>query len=100
VATEKNLARLQRDGQWITALAFSPDGSVLASAEQNHMIHLWDPATGSEVAQLNGEANSPASRLLFSPDNRLLAAITHNQEESKMVIWELASLSVRRELTG
>jgi WD40 repeat protein len=99
VDTGKQLATIQRANDSLESLAFSSDGTLLASGGQN-LIHLWDAATGSEVAQLGGEAKSQTSLVTFSPDSRLLAAVVHNEEQSKVVVWELASVSVRREFAG
>ena len=41
----------------IWSLAFSPDGTSLASAADDHTIKLWDVATGRERATLEGHVN-------------------------------------------
>jgi WD40 repeat protein len=55
------------------ALAFSPDGKVLAVGRLNQPIRLWDVATGQELRALGGPAI--AWSVAFSSDGtRLLAA--------------------------
>jgi hypothetical protein len=43
-------ARKKAHSRQITALAFSPDGSFLASGSLDHVVKLWEPATGRELA--------------------------------------------------
>src|SRR5262249_44696462 len=57
----------------VLALAYSPDGRYLATAESGSGVRLWDPATGLEVRRLEGLAGtvghlgvSPASRSLLA----------------------------------
>jgi len=70
----------------ITSLAFSPDGQVLAAANGNADVHLWDLATGKEMHQLRTQPPF-AHRLAFSPDSKRLAAV--NREEVKL--WDVVS---------
>lgn len=60
----------------IWALAFSPDGSLLASAGlTDAMVCVWRVADGRQVAVY--KTVSGGSYLAFAPDNRTLAASEH-----------------------
>lgn len=54
-------------------VAFSPDGSTLATANGDGSIVLWDIANQRQEAILTNTANIPI-RISFSPDGRYLAA--------------------------
>jgi WD40 repeat protein len=56
----------------VTAVALSPDGRTVASAEMNGKVVLRDVASGKEVAQLQ-DATLCVNLLAFSPDGRTLA---------------------------
>src|SRR5262249_23545032 len=58
-----------------SAVAFSPDGELLATAHRDGAVRFWSPATGGLVgAPLHHE--SPVHALSFSPDGTTLAAVT------------------------
>ncbi len=58
----------------VGALAFNPNGSLLASgAQDDRQIRIWDTATGREVQLLSGHTDWIRS-LAFSPDGALLAS--------------------------
>ena len=64
------LQKLEGHTREVTAVAFSPDGSQLASASSDQTVRLWDPATGQEVQKL--EIGEPIDTLCFTNDNKVL----------------------------
>jgi WD40 repeat protein len=59
----------------IVAIAFSPDGTLLASGGGKGILRLWDPVTGQQASWLppQGDLHS-ISALAFAPDGRTLVA--------------------------
>jgi len=63
---------LQGHANSVASLAFSPDGSLLASGSQDSTLRLWSTTDWTEVARMEGFKGSISS-LAFSPDGRYLA---------------------------
>ena len=88
----------------IFALAFSPDGSRLASGSDDHSIRLWDMRTGKERLQLRGHENY-VHDLAFSPDGETLASAGADDSvrlwssRSRAERWRLAE-SIRAAESG
>jgi WD40 repeat protein len=70
----------------VTSLAFSPDGSRLASGSLDGTVKLWDVATGQEVLTLTGH-NGPVTGVAFAPDHqgRWLASCG---DDGSVRVWE------------
>src|SRR5262249_26126299 len=69
------------------ALAFSPDGTRLATALPYHEVRLWDTHTGQEQATLPGRS-AAVKPLLFSPDGRLLIK-SSSSAPLTLQLWEV-----------
>jgi len=69
----------------IVAIAFSPDGKVLASG--GGVVKLWDVATRREIRTLAGHVADVQS-LAFSPDGKTLGAGTLGDG---VVLWDVAT---------
>ena len=61
----------------VWSLAFSPDGTVLASGDLRGVIKLWSIATGRLLRTLPGHTGVVRG-LAFSPDGRTLASGSHD----------------------
>jgi WD40 repeat protein len=73
---------LTHGSRWLTvyAVAFSPDGHLLASGLEDAGTQLWDAGTGQWLHTLSPDATfwsemtGPVHAVAFSPDGRLLAS--------------------------
>lgn len=81
----------------ISALAFAPDGRLLASgAQDENDIRIWDMEAAREVRRLSGHTGWIRS-LTFSPDGQLLAS---GSTDRTIIIWEVGSWRQLRSLEG
>lgn len=66
------------------AVAFSPNGQILASGDFDGTILLWDVATGKQIGQpLTGHTDTIYS-LAFSPDGKTLASSSNT-----IMLWDV-----------
>ncbi|MCE9554543.1 MAG: protein kinase, partial [Planctomycetes bacterium] len=80
----------------IGMLAFSPNGRLLASADRERMVSVWDLQTGQLLYKLECNGGRTRSALFFSPDNRLLVT---GFGSSGMQIWDVETSELLTELT-
>ena len=68
---------------WLTSVAYSPDGTRIATASRDQTIILWDPSIGQESLTLNGHSTWVSS-VAFSPDGHLLASAS---DDGIVKVW-------------
>ncbi|THU79671.1 hypothetical protein K435DRAFT_810519 [Dendrothele bispora CBS 962.96] len=83
-------------GSGVMAVAFSPDGSQLASGSEDHTVQIWNTATGQEEAKLGGHTAKVWS-VAFSPDGNRLAS---GSEDHTVRIWNTATGQEEAKLEG
>lgn len=86
-------------------LAFSPDGSLLASAESSDTVCLREATTGKKIRELKRTDALSSAVIAFSPDGRLLAVgssapLDADTDKPRIDLWEVSTGLVRKELVG
>lgn len=90
------IARLTGHAAPVADLAFSPDGTALATASFDKSVRLWDGATGAFRSRLLGHVGA-VYRLAWSADSRLLVSAS---KDSTLKVWDAASGKLVMELPG
>jgi sugar lactone lactonase YvrE len=80
----------------VYGVAFSPDGTLIATVSDDDTAVLWDVATGRTVRALTGHTRDIAW-VAFSPDGTLLAT---SGTDGMARLWDVATGHTVRVLTG
>ncbi|WP_017663344.1 WD40 repeat domain-containing protein [Baaleninema simplex] len=80
----------------ISAVAISPDSSIIASGHHNGEIHLWKTQSARKLTTLTGHSGV-VETLVFSPDGKLLAS---GGEDTTIKLWDLKTQTEICTLTG
>src|ERR671911_515910 len=85
---ERVLSFRGHDGD-VNDVAFSPDGSRLASTGEDGRLNVWDPSTGRLLSSLSagGDAWGPS----FSADGSLVSAAWFHDDYGRVLILDLST---------
>ena len=88
----------------VTAVAFSPDGQLVATGGTDGTARLWNVSTGQEIMKFTGHTSSVES-VAFSPDGRTLATgsgrtLATGGYDKTARLWNVSSGQEIKRLTG
>ncbi len=80
----------------ILSVAFSPDGQLFATGDEDCKVCIWRVVDGSLVAVCSGHTNFVWS-VAFSPDSEMLAS---GSGDRKIRLWKVSDGTQKKELEG
>jgi len=80
----------------VDAVAFAPDGTLIASGNVDNLVRLWQTQTGKLWRTLTGHSSGVTS-VAFSPDSTLVAS---GSWDGTVRLWQVQTGATLRTLTG
>ena len=85
-----------RHDEWVWAVAFSTDGKLLATGDDNGQVNVWNLQNSRTVAQLQADSNTVYA-VQFSPNDQILAGAGY---EGKVKLWKVPNWESHGTLTS
>jgi WD40 repeat protein len=102
--TTGNLVRsFDGHNNFVSSIAFSPDGRFLLTGSQDKTARLWDVETGASLRQFTGHKGGGISEewgniyLAFSPDGKFILT---GSEDKTARLWDAKTGAVVQQFTG
>jgi WD40 repeat protein len=85
---------IKKHTDWVTAVAYSPDGQYVASADRAGGIAIWEASTGEESLTLPGHKTA-VNALAFLPGLLVSAG-----QDGTVVVWDIAEGKELKKITA
>jgi WD40 repeat protein len=101
VKTGNEVLTIKGFDYYISCLAFSPDGDILASGRESApIVDLWEVSSGKKLTSLKGSLKGHEDRregvmeMAFSPNGKLLAS---GRGDGTIDIWDIQGIGEKEE---
>lgn len=95
-AGKKPVSRLHGHQKAVNHVAFSPDGTLIASAGWDNTTRIWNARDGAFMRKLIGHV-APVFQCAFSADSRLLVTASR---DTTLKVWNVRAGKLTRDLPG
>ncbi|HEY9637437.1 MAG TPA: NB-ARC domain-containing protein [Coleofasciculaceae cyanobacterium] len=82
---------------YVFAMAVSPDGKLLATADSHAKIRLWRVTDGQQLLSWDGQCPGWTRALAFSPDGKTLIS---GSDDKAVKLWDVSTGQCRQTLYG
>jgi COMPASS component SWD3 len=96
IAPSRPLYKLAEIGNPVYALAFNPNGYVVASGNDEGRVQFWNVREGNFISEFFPH-QEPITKLLFTPDGKTLITASNDRT---LKIWDLETGQLLHTLTG
>ncbi|MBN1966758.1 MAG: hypothetical protein JW910_19045, partial [Anaerolineae bacterium] len=97
---QPQLLHMLHHGAAVRAIAYRPDGPLLAAGGADHAITLWNTITGQQVGAPLTEHSDVVNSVAFSPHGALLASASHDQTVRLWTLTEDGDAQAGHTLAG